>query len=96
VGGENLEVVHSEQLAVTGREFTVVVAPDLSARLEGTAGVRAWVMDRRSGRDAVGWWAAPAADTAAGGEPAPASQPVEVVPEVAALSAAEYENREGR
>ena len=94
--GENLEVVHSEQLAVTGREFTVVVAPDLSARLEGTAGVRAWVMDRRSGRDAVGWWAAPAADTAAGGEPAPASQPVQAAAEVAAVSAAEYENREGR
>jgi len=54
------------------------------------------VMDRRSGRDAVGWWAAPAADAAAGGEPAPASQPVQAAAEVAAVSAAEYENREGR
>jgi hypothetical protein len=63
--GEDLEVVHSERVNVKGKGFTVNVAPGLASRLEGGLGVRAWAMDSRTGRDAVGWWLARPDDVAA-------------------------------
>ncbi|HQP44390.1 MAG TPA: C25 family cysteine peptidase, partial [Thermoanaerobaculales bacterium] len=90
-----LEVVHSERVKVKGRGFTVSLGPELAARLEGVSGVRAWAMDRRSGRDAVGWWAAPVPEGPAEAAPAPAEQPAEAVAEEAVASAAEVETGEG-
>jgi hypothetical protein len=67
-----LEVVHSEAVKVKAKGFTVDLSPELAARLAGVRGIRVWVLDRRSGYDAVGWWSAPADDTAGGVEqPAP-------------------------
>lgn len=71
--GKDLGVLHSERVKVKGQGFAVNVTPDLAARLEGSLGIRAWAMDDRSGRDAVGWWSAPVNDAA----DAPGSEPSE-------------------
>ncbi|PWB77522.1 MAG: hypothetical protein C3F15_03055 [Holophagae bacterium] len=76
--GKDLGVVHSERVKVKGQGFAVNVAPDLAARLEGTIGIRAWAMDGRSGRDAVGWWSAPADDAADAPGPEPSDEPTVV------------------
>jgi hypothetical protein len=69
---EALEVVHSEAVKVKAKGFTVDLSPALAVRLAGGSGIRVWALDRRSGYDAVGWWSAPADDTASGVEqPAP-------------------------
>jgi hypothetical protein len=76
--GKDLGVVHSERVKVKGQGFAVNVAPDLAARLEGSLGIRAWAMDRRSGRDAVGWWTAPVDEAADPTGPVPSDEPTVV------------------
>lgn len=61
---ESLEVVHSEAVKFKRKGFTIDLDSGLAARLAGTRGIRVWAVDRRSGRDAVGWWSAPADDAA--------------------------------
>ena len=61
---ESLEVVHSEAVKLKSKGFTIDLDSGLAARLAGARGIRVWAADRRSGRDAVGWWSAPADDAA--------------------------------
>jgi len=51
-----LEIVHSEPISLTGDTFEVNIDPDAAATVAGAYGVRAWVIDPTTGKDAVGWW----------------------------------------
>jgi hypothetical protein len=56
--------VHSKAVKLKPKGFTVDLDSGLAARLAGARGIRVWAVDRRSGRDAVGWWSPPADDAA--------------------------------
>jgi hypothetical protein len=93
--GEDLAVVHSERVKVTGHGFSVNVARGLAARLGSSVGIRAWVMDRRSGRDAVGWWSAHVEGAAEAVAPAPVAKPTVAAAEDVGKAPIEDENGRG-